>query len=213
MDEQQRLFYSRYPEVKIVGTTPAQEKLKGAEALPRGLKTFDYNLDILEHEARAASDLGSQGIKLAYIRGDVCTTAICVTVDDKVMLSVDLLYGGADGHKMFGMKREEWLRGGDEVHGMRLWRFFLMSKPNRPSGVLPNYRFAMMNPDSMGATMWELPARDGSTLKQMAESLRKMLAMEFKTAFDVHCAAKMEKEEFRRDIEANWGWLDGGALL
>ena len=74
--------------------------------MPRGLDTFDYNLDIPELEARAASDLGSHGIKLAYIRGDVCTTVICVTLDDKVMFSVDLLYGGADGHKMFGMKRE-----------------------------------------------------------------------------------------------------------
>ena len=72
--------------------------------MPRGLDTFDYNLDIPELEARAASDLGRHGIKLAYIRGDVCTTAICVTLDDKVMFSVDLLYGGADGHKMFGME-------------------------------------------------------------------------------------------------------------
>ena len=207
------MYNFRYPEARIVGTTPAQEKLKGAQALPRGLDTFDYNLDIPEHETRAASDLGSQGIKLAYIRGDVATTAICVTVDDKVMLSVDLLYGGADGHKMFGMKREEWLQAGDDVHGIRLWRFLLMSKPNSPNGVLPNYRFAMMDPDSMGSTMWEMPARDGSSLRQMAESLRKMLGMEFETAYDVHCAARMEREEFRRDIEANWGWLDGGALM
>ena len=50
--------------------------MKGAQAMPRGLDTFDYNLDIPDHEARAASDLGSHGIKLAYIKGDVCTTAM-----------------------------------------------------------------------------------------------------------------------------------------
>ena len=43
--------------------------------------------------------------------------------------------------------------------------------------------------------------------------LRKMLGMDFEMALDIHCGAKMEREEFRRDIEANWGWLDGGALL
>ena len=206
-------FYHRYPEAKIVGTTPAQEKLKGAQALPRSLDTLDYNLDIPELELKATSDLGSQGIKLAYIRGDVCTTAICVTVDDKVMLSADLVYGGADGHKMFGMKREEWLQAGDDVHGLRLFRFCLMSKPNTPNGALASYRFHMMDPDSMGATMWEMPASDGSSLRQMAESLRKMLLMDFEIACEVHSGANMEREEFRRDIQANWGWLDGGALM
>ena len=76
----------RYPDAKIVGTTAAQEKLKGVQALPRGLDTLDYNLDIPELEDRAASDLSSHGIKLAYIKGDICTNAICVTVDNKVML-------------------------------------------------------------------------------------------------------------------------------
>ena len=54
--------------------------------MPRGLDTLDYNLDIPELEDRAASDLSSHGIKLAYIKGDICTNAICVTVDNKVML-------------------------------------------------------------------------------------------------------------------------------
>ena len=181
--------------------------------MPRGLDTFDYDLEIAEDEARAAAELGSQGIKLAYIRGDVCTNAICLSVDDKVMVSVDLLYGGADGHKMFGMKKEEWLKGGDDVHGLRLFRFCLMSKPNSPNGTLATYRFHMLDPDSLGANMWEMPARDGSTLKQMAKSLRKMLGMEYEMAFDIHCGNKMEREEFRRDIEANWSWLDGASLL
>ena len=70
----------------------------------------------------------------------MCTNAICVTVEDKVMLSVDLLYGGHDGHKMFGITREEWMKGGDDVHGLRLFRFSLMSKPNTPNGTLATYR-------------------------------------------------------------------------
>ena len=98
---------------------------------------MDFNLDIPEHETRAASDLGSHGIKLAYIKGDVCTNAICITVDNKVMMSVDLMYGGADGHKMFGIKRDEWMKGGVDMHGLRLFRFRLMSKPNSPNGALP----------------------------------------------------------------------------
>ena len=126
---------------------------------------------------------------------------------------MDLMYGGADGHTMFGMKKEEWMKGGVEVHGLRLFRFRLMSKPNSPNGALPGYRFHMMDPDSIGATMWEMPASDGSSLRQMAESLRKMLGMDFEMALDIHCGAKMERDEFRRDIEANWGWLDEGALL
>ena len=79
--------------------------------------------------------------------------------------------------------------------------------------LLPGYRFHMMDSDSLGATMWEMPASDSSSLKQMAKNLRKMLGMDFEMALDIHCGAKMEREEFRSDIEANWGWLDGGALL
>ena len=58
-------------------------------------------------------------------------------------------------------------------------------------------RFHMMDPDSIGATMWESPARDGSSLKMMADSLRRMLSMQFETAFCIHSGSPMEREEFR----------------
>ena len=46
----------------------------------------------------------------------------------------------------------------------------------------------------------------------MAESLRKMLDLDFEWAYDVH-SGKSDREDFRKTINANWSWLDGADLF
>ena len=50
----------------------------------------------------------------------------------------------------------------------------------------------MMNPRSMGATLYDPPAADGSDCARMAASLRRVLGMEYSTAFCAH-TGKMER--------------------
>ena len=87
-----------------------------------------------------------------------------------------------------------------------------MAKPNSPNGCLAIYRFWMMDPCSFGGMGYDQPARDGSSCKQMASSLRKMLRLDFEKVWDVH-SQDMSAETFRKDIDASWNWLDGGSLL
>ena len=88
-----------------------------------------------------------------------------------------------------------------------------MSKPNSPNGTLAVYRFHGMDPNSLGAMMYDQLASDGSSCKEMAESLRELLRQEnYETAICVH-AGKMSRDVFRKDIDANWNWLDGASLL
>jgi len=88
----------------------------------------------------------------------------------------------------------------------------LMSKPHSPNGALAQYRFHMMDGGSLGAMSYDLPASDGSSCSLMADSLRYLLRMEFSSVVDTHAGA-MTRDNFRKDVDTNWSWLDGGSLL
>ena len=108
--------------------------------------------------------------------------------------------------------REEFLEGGLERANIRLFRFTKMSRPHTCNGALASYRFEMMDPASLGAMNYDQPEQDGSSRSAMAASLRGIIAMKFNTAMGVHCG-KMSADTFRRDLDANWSWLDGMSLL
>ena len=95
---------------------------------------------------------------------------------------------------------------------MRLFYFLTCSKPHSPNGYLATYRFQMMDPYSMGAMSYDQPARDGSTCGLMADSLRRLLRLDFHLAYDVH-SGKSSREDFQKSIDVNWNWLDGKSLL
>ena len=155
------------------------------------------------------NEMSNENIKIFFVDGDVATMATVVVVD-KVLLTVDLLYGSHDGHGCAGMTLKELLELGDEHYSIRLSRFLLIT--GSPNGTLANYRFHMMNPKSLGAMSYNKPANDGSTCKRMAQSLRNMLKLDFETAICVH-SGKMSREVFCKDIDANWSWLDGASLF
>ena len=100
-----------------------------------------------------------------------------------------------------------------DMKTMFMFRFRLMAKPHSPNGCMATYRFYMMDPNSMGVMGYDKPARDGSSCKLMASSLRKMLQLDFETVWDVHVGLEMSRETFQKDINASWNWLDGTSLL
>ena len=70
----------------------------------------------------------------------------------------------------------------------------------------------MMDPASLGAMSYDVPNSDGSSCRLMADSLRFLLRLEFDAVLETH-AGRMTREAFRDDVDTNWRWLDGNALI
>ena len=181
-------------------------------ALPRNLEKFDVDSADPEEVKVFNDEMEKEDIKLLYVAGDKVSNAACL-IAKNVLLTVDLLYGSHDGHGFMGLSKQDWMNLPDEYYFLRTFLFLTMSKPNSPNGTLAVYRFHGMDPDSLGAMMYDQLASDGSSCKEMAESLRELLRQEnYETAICVH-AGKMSRDVFRKDIDANWNWLDGASLL
>ena len=203
--------FEQYPEAKIIGPPAASDKIKVINGFPRNLDKFDVNSLDKDELAAVNDELEKEGVKLFSVEGDVATNALAA-VTNNILLNCDLVYGSHDGVSAFGLTKEQLLEDNEELATTRLFRCLLMSKPNSPNGTLAKYRFYMMDPKSMGAMNYDLPAADGSTGKLMAESLRGLLQLEFRSTLCVH-NGKSDRESFRKDIDANWSWLDGNSLL
>jgi len=199
---------SQYPHARLVGTQAAQDKLKVINALPRG--KFDVNAQDQDKLESLNVEMESQGVKFFYVDGDVATNAL-VTIAHGVALTVDLIYAKHDGG-VFDISRDDWKQYKDEHSGLRLFYLLTCCKPQSPNGYLATYRFQMMDPYGLGAMSYDQPARDGSTCRLMANSLRRLIQLDFHLAYDVH-SGKSQREDFQRSIDANWNWLDGNSLL
>ena len=68
-----------------------------------------------------------------------------------------------------------------------------------------------MDPNSVGAMLYDPPEKDGSSRDIMASSLRKVLGSQYNTAIGVHFD-RMDREEFKGSIDSAWNWLDGKSL-
>ena len=121
------------------------------------------------------------------------------------------MYGHHDGHGLLDLDEAALKQWRTEDFMTRLFKMRLLTKPNSPNGFLPNYRFWCMDPASLGALMYEPPAKDGSSRTTMAASLRNVLSLQYDTAIGVHFD-KMTKDEFKNSINSAWNWLDGKSL-
>jgi len=198
-----------FPDAKVVGPEAAEAKLLGSKACGK----FDYLTTKPDDLTKLKSALAKEGVEIESITGDVGTNAVVVYAHEEILMECDLLYGHDDGYG-FNSVDESTLKkwSPDPSDGlMRLFKFAMISKPNSPFGFLPNYRFWMMDPNSLGLMGYEKPAADGSSKTEMAASLRKVLALPFKKATGVHFD-KMDGDKFRRSIDACWNWLDGKPL-
>ena len=69
-----------------------------------------------------------------------------------------------------------------------------------------------MDPNSLGAMAYDQPGPDGSTCAVMAKSLRELLKLEFESAAGTHINLQT-REEFHKNVDAAWNWLDGKPLF
>ena len=67
-----------------------------------------------------------------------------------------------------------------------------------------------MDPQSFGMLGYD--QADGSSCGLMANSLRKVMRLQYNTVVGVHFD-KMSKEDFNNTINASWKWLDGHNLV
>ena len=199
----------QYPDAKIVGAPAAEAKLQFVNALVRN--KFDVDITNPSELQATNSVLEKEGVKLHYVDGDVVTDSI-LAIAHNVALECDLVYTHHDAEGFLHMDREEFRKLEPEQWNERLFKFCLLAKPNSPHGFLPNYRYQMMDLDSLGAMSFVQPATDGSTCAIMANSLRRILKLEFEFALGVHIS-RQSSEDFKKNVNVNWDWLDGQSLI
>ena len=198
-----------YPEARIIGAPAAEAKLQFVNALKRN--KFDFDCTNLSELQDANSVLEKEGVKLHYVDGDVVTDSI-LAIAHNVALECDLVYTHHDAEGFLHMDKEEFRKLKPEHWSERLFKFGLLAKPSSPHGFLPNYRYHMMDLNSFGVMAFVQPATDGSTCVIMANSLRRIVKLEFEFALGVHLS-KQSSEDFRKNINVNWNWLDGQSLI
>lgn len=211
----------QFPNAKIICASAADAKCQGV-----GMRPADFLYDIVRDEVSerfsgrgtyedATEALQGQA-RLFHIRGDVCTQALFVLVHNH-LFEVDLLYVPSDEK----MKEKDFETGTTIEHSQhRIFHFLLITKKAYPIGyLLPKYRCLMMDPTSLLASrlMIDAPKSDGSSCREMAESLRFALrelsqAGVCNQVLSVH-ALEMSRECFCQRMNETWGWLDGSSLL
>ena len=128
-----------------------------------------------------------------------------------VLLECDVCYGHHDGQGIMDLDAETLKKWRPEDTMMRIFKFHMVDRPNSPNGFLPNYRYWMMDPNSLSAMMYQPPASDGSDRRKMAASIRKILGQQYEFAIGTHFH-KMTREDFDSTVDACWNWLDGKPL-
>jgi len=201
----------RYPDAAVIGTPMAADKLAAVGALPRGA---------LDHSATTASDLdvvnralAADNVELFVIEGD-CAVQSITAVAHGTALEVDILYGHHAACPCDTCSDDN-LREDPALAMMRtFWRVFI-DAPNSPTGMLPHYRYEMMDPTGAFA-LFAGPhgaAPNGSSCRRMAASLRRFLAADFNMAISTHALHPIPATDFRRSIDLAWRWLDGSSLV
>ena len=197
----------RYPSASVIGPVYAQEKVKQIMKLPR--EDFDFQSTDKHSLEEANLILKDEGCTIYNVDGDG-NDAIVVKVDD-VLLECDLTYGHHDYEGFATMDKEAFRKGDVSTLYARLFKFGLLdSSVNK---MLPNYRFWLMDPNNLACMTYDfMQAIDGESCKVMAESLRKIMQLDFQLVAGAHLHG-MSGEDWRKTMELTWNWLDGESLL
>jgi len=193
----------RYPDALVIGPTIAQLKLQYANALIR--KKVDYNSIIPAEMDVINKELISQGVTLHNVDGDAAHALVVLAYN--TILQTDLIYKHHEDTQFISgtQNLDDPL---SFITRLYIWR--LVSRPNSPFGYLPGYRFAMMDPSNL----WHsLVFSSGSSCTKMAESLRKILKLQFTQAADVHSDLLVSAQDFKKTINVAWNWLDERSLI
>ena len=141
----------------------------------KALDKFDYITTDEDDLKKINEILKKEGLEFFMMNGDMACNSLVGLVQEKVLLECDLLYGHDDGYGIVGLNKTTFEQWKPENWSSRIFKFSMIDKPNSPYGFLPNYRFWMMDRNSMGVLMYEQPAKDGSDRDKMATSIRNVL--------------------------------------
>jgi len=202
----------KYPEATYIASKDSWQKLVHFKGWKKQKADFEY--DNPEDLERLNNLLSEEGIKFHFVKGDCCTQA-CIPIAHKTALECDIIYSLSNGG-FLDMSAENLIceEEADVANaGKRLFRLALATKPTSPNGALPPYRFWIMDPLSPISCMIQtVPAKDGSSCTEMAQSLRTILSEEIDQASGVH-TGPITGQVFRESVDLNWNWLDGQSLL
>jgi len=198
----------KFPEAKIAGPSFAELKLQSVNALPRG--KFDFVTSREEDVKNINNVLEKEGVSVHSVTGDVAAHSVIV-VAHRTLLECDLIYGHHDKEGSLLVDKETFRQLLPSDWPTRMFKLGLID--NSPHGHLPNYRYWLMDPQSMGfMTCPPCPAPDGSSCLTMASSLRTILDQDYDLAVGVHINP-MDRDKFRSSMDSCWNWLDGKSLI
>lgn len=202
----------RYPDAKVIGTTTAEIKLNAVDALSR--KKLDFDLLNEAQFKDIYSILEKEGVNMYFSKAEVMTNSVFL-VAYNTACEVDLLYGHHDncdcGYK-YSFCPANKDRDPQNFVG-RIFRYLMVMKPDSPNGKLAIYRFAAMDPCSLMSYISNpSPAPDGSSCTELANSLRRIVKLDFKQVISGHSHLQTA-ENFKKSLDADWNWLDNNSLL
>jgi len=199
-----------FPSAKIICSQIADKKIASV-----GARRADYIYNNPSKLIEMNELLKDKGVSIHPIEGDVFQAA-CVLAHEH-LLEVDIVYGHSDESRWAHTSTETLERENKASTSFgRLFYYGLIYKESSPHGYLPTYRYSLMDPSNAMAKMQLAPpSSDGSSCTKMAESLRKMLALDFVAVDMAHSQLEdsMPAAEFRKCIDTSWRWLDGRDLL
>lgn len=201
-----------YPEAKIICAEAAEMKCMSV-----GMRASSYRYTNKEELDALNVELAKGGAKLHFVEGDTFTHAALVQVHN-CMFECDLAcYANHCGTRCFSCDSKMW-NDSDSVDGMngRLFYYVYFAPNVAPNKYIPVYRFMGLDASSpFSKLMIDEPKADGSSCAEMANSLRKILQLDFDMVLSAHsCHEKgIDGEEFRKTLDVSWGWLDGGRSL
>jgi hypothetical protein len=193
-----------FPGAKVIGPKQVEEKLKFINVKDK----FDYITDDKVSLQSLNDILVKEGVEVFQLDGDAaCNSVLCV-VDKKILLECDVCYGHHDGDGITYINAELLKKWRPQDTMMRNFKFNIVDKPYH--GYLPIHRFWLMDPNGLGAMLYEPP--NATSRERMASSLRKVLAQQYDSVIGVHFH-NMTREDFNKSVNLNWNWLDGKPLI
>mmetsp|Transcript_3899 Transcript_3899/g.7648 ORF Transcript_3899/g.7648 Transcript_3899/m.7648 type:complete len:442 (+) Transcript_3899:100-1425(+) len=200
-----------FPSANIVCAEVAQTKCMVA-----GMRQADY-LYTKEEDLKALNaELTKGGASLHFVAGDTFTHTAVALVHGH-LFEVDLAYGHYCGKHTLFSSEEHFNDGADNRAGEnRLFYYTFVAPGASLNGYQPTFRCMAMDPSStFSKLMLDEPKADGSSCREMAMSLRKVLALPFDFVDMAHSSldGSLPADEFRRSMDASWKWLDGDKLV
>ena len=201
-----------YPNAKMVCAEAAELKCTSV-----GMREASYRYTRKDELEALNAELAKGGAMLHFVDGDTFTNAAVVQVHG-CLFECDLAcYANYCGTRCISCSKELW-RDPTSIDGMSARLFYhTFFAPNvAPNKFIPVYRFMGIDPNSPFSKMViDEPDADGSSCAKMANSLRKIIQLDFDTVLSAHSSHEkgVDGDDFRKTLDASWRWLDGGRSL